>query len=180
MQPVAEEPSADVTALALSRGLGHRVDSRKLANPVTRGAGLLLAAAASIGLLVLLSYLGQDSDGFFWEVLHVIALVFCFSAVFLIVSGLRVFIVGAQSFHVFANGFVHRRNGRVQAYTWPEVTELKPVLQTRGEDRGRLLSYALVPRQAKPIAIPVAVVDGRDPFLDNLMGLLQHHGIPVS
>lgn len=180
MQPIAEQPPADVTALALSRGLGHMVDSRSLPNPVTRGVGMLLSAALSIGLLVLLSYLGKDSDGFFWEILHVVALFFCFSAVFLIVASIRVFVAGAQSFHVFTNGFVHRRNGRSRAYGWPELAELKPVLQTRGEDKGKLLNYALVPRHDKPIAIPVAVVNGRDTFLDNLMGLLQHHGVPVS
>ncbi|MFI1991673.1 hypothetical protein [Actinoplanes sp. NPDC020271] len=75
---------------------------------------------------------------------------------------------------------MHRRNGKVRAYVWPDVAELKPVLQTRGEDKGKLMHYALVPRHDKPIAVPVAIVDGRDTFLDNLMGLLQQHGIPVS
>jgi hypothetical protein len=180
MQPIAEQPPEDVTNLALSRGLGHLVDSRKLPNPMTRGLGMLLAAGGSIALLVLISYLAKDQDGFFWEVLHVVGLFFCFAAVFLIAASIRVFVVGAQSFHVFTNGFVHRRNGKVRAYGWQDVTELKPFLQTRGEDKGKLVHYSLVPRHDKPIAIPVTIVDGRDTFLDNLMGLLQHHGIPVT
>ncbi|WP_436533559.1 hypothetical protein [Actinoplanes sp. HUAS TT8] len=180
MQPIAGQPPEDVTALALSRGLGHLVDTRKLPNPVTRGLGLLVGSAVVFGLLLLLSYLGRDADGFFWEILHVIALFLCFMVLYFVINAIRVLIIGAQSFHVFTNGFVHRKNGTLRAYVWPELTEFKPVLQTRGENKGTLLHYALVPRHDKPIAVPVAIVNGRDTFLDNLMGLLQHHGIPVS
>jgi hypothetical protein len=170
----------DVTSLALSRGLGHPVDSRHLPHPLTRGLTMLGAAAACVALLVLVSWLAQDSSSVLYEVLHVVGLFFCFSTLFFVVTGIRVFVTGAQSFHVFTNGFVHRRNGRVRAYAWTEIAELKPVLQTRGEGRGRLLHYALVPRHDKPVAIPVALVDGRDSFLDHLIGLLYQHGVPVS
>lgn len=180
MQPFAEQPPEEVHAIALSRGLGHFVDSRKLPNPVARGIGMLLSAAGAFAVLLVLGYFAQDRDGILWEILHFVALAFCFVMVALIGGAIRVFITGAQSFYVYTNGFAHRRNSKLRAYGWNEVTELKPVLQTRGDDKGKLLHYALVPRHDKPIGIPVNIVNGRDPFLDNLMGLLQQHGVPVT
>ena len=112
--------------------------------------------------------------------LHLVELVLCFTMFSMLTFAVRSFARGAQSFHVFAGGFVHRRNGRSRAYAWPQVAELRPVLKRRGDDAGKLQSYQLVLRDGGAVTVPVEIVDGRDPFLDHLMGLLDRHGIPVS
>ena len=164
----------DVTALAMSRGLGHQVADRSLPSPLKAGGSWIAVAAVSLLLLFLVS-LGHDTDGLLYGILRFIGLFFCFLMVYSLAMGIRVFIQGAQSFYVFANGFVHRRNGRSQAFTWPEIVEMKPLLK-----KGQLVNYLLVPRHRKPIGIPVVLENNRDSFLDNLMGLLNRHGIPVS
>jgi len=100
--------------------------------------------------------------------------------VFAIVFAIRAFARDAQSYHVFAGGFVHCKNKHSTAYAWNEIAELTPFRQRAGQDRSKLLHYRLVPRGGRPIAIPLVIVEGRDSFMDNLMGMLDHNGVPVS
>jgi hypothetical protein len=164
----------DVTTLAMSRGLGHQVADRSLPSPLKAGGSWIAVAAASL-LMLFLASLGHDTDGLLYGVLRFVGLFFCFLMVYSLAMGIRVFVQGAQSFFVYTGGFVHRRNGRSQAFTWPEIVEMKPLLR-----KGQLVNYLLVPRNRKPIGIPVVMENNRDSFLDNLMGLLHHHGIPVT
>ncbi|GAA4603821.1 hypothetical protein BJY16_004754 [Actinoplanes octamycinicus] len=168
------ETPADVSSLAYSRGLGHQVADRSLPSPLKAGGSWLAVAAVSL-LLLFLASLGHDTDGIVYGLLRLVGLFFCFLMVYSLAMGIRIFIQGAQSFHVFTGGFVHVRNNRAQAFTWAEIAECKPLLR-----KGQLVNYQLVPRGRKPINIPVILVDNRDAFLDNLMGLLHRHGIPVT
>ncbi|BCJ47069.1 hypothetical protein GCM10010168_34110 [Actinoplanes ianthinogenes] len=168
------ETPTDVSSLAYSRGLGQEVADRSLPSPLKAGGTWLGIAAGSL-LLLFLASLGHDTDGIVYGLLRLVGLFFCFLMVYALAMGIRTFIQGAQSYYVFTGGFVHRRNGRAQAYTWSEIAECKPLLR-----KGQLINYQLVPRGRKPINIPVILVNNRDAFLDSLMGLLHQHGIPVS
>jgi hypothetical protein len=177
--PIGAEPPADLKSLALTRGFGHLVASRTLASPLlTGGAGLLLAAVC-IGLMLLIGQ-GVDTKGVVHEALHLIEVTLCITTASALAFGVRSFARGAQSFYVFTGGFVHKRNGKCRAYSWSELDELRPVLVRRGDDAGKLRNYELVASTGRPIAIPLDIVDGRDEFMDQLMGLLDQHGIPVS
>jgi hypothetical protein len=178
--PLGEEPPPNVTAMAHSRQLGPRLASRKLANPLAVFGLSILASAASLGMLILFSWIGQSVDGVLHAIVRFGGLFFCFAFVGALVYGLATLARGAQSFHVYAGGFVHRRNSKVSAYNWPEVAELRPVIGKRGDTAGKLQSYQLVPRSGSPIGIPLAIENGRDPFMDQLMAVLQQHGIRVS
>jgi hypothetical protein len=178
--PIAEEPPAQVTALAHQHQLGPRLASRRLANPVLVATISLVAAAASLGLLILLSSIGSDIDGgVLRSVVRFAALFLCFGFVGLLAYGIAALARGAQSFHVYAGGFIHRRNSKLRAFAWPEIVELRPVVGKRGDTAGKIQHYRLTPRAGKPIAIPLDIQGGRDEFMDHLMAALRHHGVPV-
>ncbi|MFI5933371.1 hypothetical protein [Actinoplanes sp. NPDC051494] len=183
-EPYGEEPPAEITGAALARGLGRRLASRYLLSPAISGGLSLLLLAGCILAFVLLGVLGPKASGLLEDVLGWVANLLCFATVVAIVLVIRSFVRGAQSYHVYTGGFVHRKNGRVTAYAWNEIAELKPFLQKAGEDRGKLVHYRLVTRlvtrPGRTIALPVEITDGRDPLLDHLMGMLDQHGIPVS
>ncbi|WIM99434.1 hypothetical protein ACTOB_003085 [Actinoplanes oblitus] len=168
------ETPADVTSIAYARGLGHQVADRALPSPLRAGGTWLGVAAGSL-LLLFLAGLGHDAGGMVYALLRLVGLFFCFLMVYSLAMGIRIFIQGAQAYYVFTGGFVHRRNNRAQAFTWAEIAECKPLLR-----KGQLINYQLVPHHRKPIDIPVILVNNRDAFLDNLMGLLHRHGIPVT
>jgi hypothetical protein len=96
-----------------------------------------------------------------------------------VIYGIALLIRGKRSYHVFANGFVHRRNATVWAYRWAEVAELRGRLFTEGENAGRVMDYELVPQAGKEIIVPLEVVDGRDTFVDALITGLREAGRPV-
>jgi hypothetical protein len=179
-EPYGADPPAEIANAALSRGLGRRLGSRYLVSPAISGGVSLAALAGCILLFALLGVLGPHAPAAAREVLRIVAHVMCLATVVAIVYVIKSFARGAQSYHVYAGGFVHRRNSRVTAYTWGELAELKPFIQKVGEDKGRLVHYRLVPRQGRTIAVPVEITDGRDPFLDHLMARLDEHGVPVS
>jgi hypothetical protein len=189
VQPRGDEPPADVTYLAQTRGFGTQLASRALANPLAVAGGALLVAAVLLGLMVLVGQgvdatgIGRrsvDTAGAIHAVLHFLALFLCFGMVGALGYGVRALARGRQSFHVFTGGFVHRRNGKCRAYAWPEVAELRPVFVQRGDDAGKLRCYRLVPRDGTAIMIPLVIVGGRDPFMDELMSVLDQNGVPVS
>jgi hypothetical protein len=180
MGPIGDEPPVDVSQLAQTRGFGPRVASRALASPLVTGGLGLVAAAACVGLLMLFGALHPPRTGLLYPVMRFIALFLCFSLVGALVFSIRAFVRGAQAFHVYAGGFIHRRNGKARAFGWPEVGELRPVYGKRGDTAGKLLHYQLVPRTGAPVAIPLHLVDGRDAFMDQFMAVLDRNGIPVS
>jgi hypothetical protein len=177
--PVGEEPPPGVTAMAHSRQLGPRVASRKLMNPFVVAGVSLVIALGCLGLLIIMSTVFSDVEGALSPLVRGLALFLCFGFVGALTYGLATLARGAQSFHVYAGGFVHRRNSKVRAYGWAEVAELRPVIGKRGDAAGKVQSYQLVPRSGPPIGIPLAIENGRDEFMDQLMAVLRHHGIRV-
>lgn len=179
--PAGEEPPPPpVTALAQSRGFGPLVASRKLANPLVVSGLSLVAALVCLGLLILMSSLFPDVEGALTPLIRGAALFLCFGFVIMLTYAIATLVRGAQSFHIYGGGFVHRRNGKVHAYAWPEIAELRPVVGKRGDAAGKVQSYQLVPRSGPVVAIPLAIENGRDPFMDQLMAALHHHGIRVA
>jgi hypothetical protein len=169
----------NVAQAAQERGLGHLLGARQLANPIMVGILSLVAAAVSFGLLMLISNLGKDSGGVLYSVLRVVALFFCFAMVAALAYGVAALVRGAQAYYVYTDGVIHRRNGRVRAFTWAEVVELRGIIGTKGDNAGKLLHYKLTPQGGKAFLIPISIVDGRDEFLDHLISALKQHGRPV-
>jgi hypothetical protein len=175
----AEQPRPDVAAAAHSRQLGPHLATRRLLNPLVAGGLGLLAAVASLGLLVLVSFLASDIDGPVRSLLRFIALFCCFTFVAALAWGIAALVRGNRTFHVYAGGFIYRHNGNIRVITWPEVADLRPVIAKRGEASGKIQHYQLTLHDGKHISVPLAIVDGRDHFMDQLMAVLQYGGIPV-
>src|SRR6266536_1973929 len=116
--PIGEEPPTDVADAARDRALGSRLASRKLANPLVIGGASLGVAAACFGLMALFGALHPPTTGLLYPVMRFIALFLCFAMVGALAYGIAALVRGAQSFHVYAGGFVHRRNGKVRAVSW--------------------------------------------------------------
>src|SRR5256885_9110152 len=179
MPPIGEEPPVEVADVARDRGLGPRVASRKLANPLVVAGISLGAAVLALVLLMAFAGLHPPTHGLLYPLVRFVGLFLCFGFVGALVYGIAALVRGAQSFHVYAGGFVHRRNGKVRAVTWPEVAQLSPVTGKRGDNTGKLLHYQLVLRDGSTIAVPLQIVNGRDEFMDHLMATLRGNGIPV-
>lgn len=171
-----------VTDLVRSRGLGDLVSTRFTANPVMVAVVSFVVAVVCVGLMFGVSAIGENTDGFLRSVLRLFALVGCFGMVASLAYGIRALVAGAQTFYIYTNGVVHRRNSRARAFTWDELAELRSVIGTKGDDAGKLLHYQLVPRTGAgaPMAIPLLLVDGRDEFVDNLIAAMRYHGRPVN
>jgi hypothetical protein len=175
----AEQPPPDVAAAAQHRQLGQHLATRRLMNALVAGGLGLLASVGSLGLLILVSFLASDIDGPVRALLRFIALFFCFAFVGALAWGIAALVRGNRSFHVYAGGFIYRHNGKIRVISWPEVTDLRQVIAKRGEASGKIQHYQLTLHDGKHIAIPLAIVDGRDYFMDQLMAVLHHSGIPV-
>lgn len=163
-----------------ARGLGNLVSTRYTPNPITTAVLSFLAAAACLGLLFGASAIGHDADGLLYAVMRFFGLFGCFGMVAALAFGISALVRGAQTFYIFTNGVVHRRNNRATGYAWTELSELRSVIGTKGDSAGKLLHYQLVPTAGRPIAIPMLVVDGRDEFMDNLIAAMNYHGRPVT
>jgi hypothetical protein len=178
--PVGDEPPANVGTAAQSRGLGPRLASRYLANPVVMAGFYFIGALVCLGLLVLASTVFEEPEGAIRPLVRFGALFLCFGFVGALTMAIAVLVRGAQSYHVYAGGFVHRRNSRVRALAWPEVSELRPIVNKRGDAAGKVQSYQLVAHQGAPVAIPLVIESGRDEFMDRLIAALQQAGVPVK
>lgn len=175
----AEQPPPDVASVAERRQLGPHLTTRQLMNPLVAGGLGLIASVVSLGLLVLVSFLASDIDGPVRALLRFIALFFCFAFVGAFAWGIAALARGSRSFHVYAGGFIYRHNKKIRVITWPEVADLRPVIAKRGQASGKIQYYQLTLHQGKHISVPLAIVDGRDHFMDQLMAVLHHNGIPV-
>jgi hypothetical protein len=178
--PLGDEPPANVGGAAQSRGLGPRLASRYLANPVMMAGFYFVGALVCLGLLVLASTVFEDVEGALSPLVRFGALFLCFGFVGALTAAIAILVRGAQSYHVYAGGFVHRRNSRVRPLGWSEVAELRPVVAKRGDAAGKVQSYQLAPHQGAPVAIPLVIENGRDEFMDRLIAALQQAGVPVK
>jgi hypothetical protein len=178
--PIGDEPPANVGTAAQARGLGPRLASRYLASPIMMAGLYFIGALVCLGLLVLASTVFEEPEGALRAVLRFVALFACFGFVGALTAAIAILVRGAQSYHVYAGGFVHRRNNKVRVFGWPEVGELRPFVGKRGDQAGKVLSYQLVPQQGAPVPIPLVIENGRDEFMDRLIAALQQAGVPVK
>jgi hypothetical protein len=175
-------PPAEVEDAARRRGFGSLISCRALPNPVVTAATWLGVSAAGFVLLYVIAAIGADLDPFSFlrSVLHAVAFGLFFVALYGVVFAIRRLVVGPRSYWVFDNGFIHKQRTTTQALSWAEVQGLAPVIGSKGDTAGKVLEYRLVPATGKPIAVPLAIENGRDPFMDALMAALQRHGKPIS
>jgi hypothetical protein len=176
--PSTEVPPA-VAQVAAQRGFGSLISTRALANPVAMGLLGLVGAAVCLGLLILVSQIGEGSTGIVYGVLRFLALFACFAMFGALAFGISSLVRGAQSNYIYPGGVIHKRNSSVRSYSWSEVKELRGIIATKGDSAGKLLHYQLTPTTGKPFLIPLNIVDGRDEFLDHLIAALQQNGRPV-
>jgi hypothetical protein len=174
------EPQPDVLAAARDNQLGQYLTSRFLASPFAMSFVFFVVALVCLGIMIGFSQIGKDSEGLLYSVLRILVLIGCFGFVSALTTAIAVLVKGFQSWHLFAGGLVHRRNGKVTAVSWPQIAEIRPLVTKRGDNAGKVQNYQVVLRAGTPIAIPLVLADGRDEFLDALFATVRQHGVPVS
>jgi hypothetical protein len=183
-QPAVSIPP-EVEQAAAQRGFGPLLDSRLFNRPVVTALVYLGIGVGCLLMLMLSSWLigtvfHPTSFSVAWSILRIIPLAFCFGMVIAPVYALRILVTGSQSYYAYTNGLVYLHRRSVQAVAWPEVSELRSVIATRGDNAGKLLRYDLVPVSGSPVPLPLVVVNGRDAFLDHVIAALRHHGRPIN
>src|SRR5690606_9453747 len=171
-------PTPDILAAAQSRQLGAHVTGRRI-NYFVAAVWCLLGAALALVLAIAVAALGNNASGIVVTLLRSLALLGCFAFASALGIGLAALVRGIQSFHLFAGGLVYRKYGRTTAVSWPEVAELRPVVGKRGAAAGKVQQYQLALHNGRSVTVPLVVINGRDEFMDQLMAVLQHNGIPV-
>jgi hypothetical protein len=174
---VAFAPSPKVSRIAASHGLGHLLGSRKRANPFADAGGWLIVSMACFAVLYLSdTYLPPSVAGsFVHPIQRVVTVVFASLGLIAFAFAIRALALGARAYFIYAEGLVYLRNGKAQIVGWSDVTGLTAVHGTRGTPR----HYQLRLRRGRPVAVPLSTVDGRDPFVDQLVAIVRGHGRPT-
>jgi hypothetical protein len=140
-------------------------------------------AAVSFGLMILFGWLGQDTSVFSLGrmVLRFFMLIVFFMFVWGLAYGIRGLVVGSRVHYLYEGGLVHSRRSGLRAVAWPEVTLLKSVYNRRSEGaEGKVLGYRVETQGGSSFVIPLALVDGRDAFIDWIVDRLRAHGRPIQ
>jgi hypothetical protein len=177
---VAFEPPPKVSQLATAHGLGRLLGSRKLANPIADASGWLVVSLACFAVLYLAdTYLPAGvAVSFLRPILRLVAVVFCVLGVIAAAFAIRVLVIGARAYFIYAEGFVYLHNGRPSVFGWSDVTGLRAIHGIRGAT-GRLQRYELRRTSGRPVGVPLNTVDGRDPFVDQLICVVRRLGRPT-
>lgn len=175
---VAFAPPPKVSQLAASRGLGQLLGSRKRANPFADATGWLIVSMACFAVLYLSdTYLPPGLAGSFLQpVQRVVTVVFAVLGLIAFAFAIRVLAIGARAYFIYSEGFVYVHNGKAQIAGWSDVTGLKAIHGTRGTPR----QYELRLRRGRPVGVPLHTVDGRDPFVDQLVVIVRRLGKRVE
>jgi hypothetical protein len=107
-----------VTAAAEQRGLGPPVAAIRGGNPVANAVFALVMTLALFGLLLLLGALGLPFLRGVVVVLLAFSLIGLFATVITLFSGFR-------RYFLYTGGIVRWHNGRLQAFAWPDVTDVQ-------------------------------------------------------
>jgi hypothetical protein len=172
-----------VASLAARRGFGNLIDIRRevtMMEAVIKGG---IVTAVSLGLMILLGWLGGDTSVF--SPARSVLRFFAFAAFIMFVWGLayaiRGLVVGSRVHYLYEGGLVHSRRSGLRAVAWPEVTVLKSVYNRRRQgDEGKVLGYRVETQGGSSFAIPLSMVNGRDPFIDWIVERLRAHGRPIQ
>ncbi len=183
-QPTVQIPP-EVEQAAAQRGFGPLLGTRLLNRPVVTAMVYLGIGVACFVLLWVSSWLittvfHPSSFSLAWSILRIVPLAFCFGMVIAPVYALRILVTGSRSFFAYTNGLVYVHRRQIQTVAWPEVSELRSVIATRGDNAGKRLHYDLIPVNGSPVSIPIVIADGRDEFLDHVIAALRHQGRPIN
>jgi hypothetical protein len=172
-----------VGRLAAQRNFGPFLDIRRevpVSEALIKGWG---TAGVSFGLMILVSWIASDTGVFSLarSILRFFALIFFFMFVWGLVYGIRGLVVGSRVHYLFSGGLVHSRRSGLRAVAWPEVAVLKSVYNRRQQgSEGKVLGYRVESRDGSSFTIPLALVNGRDAFIDQVVGNLRAHNRPIQ
>src|SRR5262249_3902213 len=120
------------------------------------------------------------SGGIVRPTLRLVGLMFLAVGAIAVVFAIRALITGARSYFIYTNGFLYLHNGRAAAFRWSEVRGLKMARGARAAaTAGGLRSYELDLTCGRPVGVPMRSVDGRDPFMDQLVTIVRQKGKPT-
>ncbi|MCW2885362.1 MAG: hypothetical protein QOE54_3182 [Streptosporangiaceae bacterium] len=164
----AEQPPPKVTELAAAQRLGDLLSSRKGSTPFANAFFALAVAALLFGVTVVLALLRLARG----------VAVFTFAcSVGIAFLSLFALLAGFTGAYLYTGGLVHRKNGRLSAVRWPDVSELL-LWRAGGRTRlaGRLLCYHVVTRSGRKLPIEAHVGAGRDAFGELLEQKIRQEG----
>lgn len=173
----AEIP-APVAEVAGQRGFGALLDSRQdvsVGRTVGIGCGgCLVCIALVFGLSAISASFSVFSLGY--SVFHALGFGVLFAGLGLGAFGLRGLIQGPRTYYLYAGGIVRRLRSGVAAIAWPDATRLVPVYGKKQESAGKVLGYRLDARDGTSFVLTLALVDGRDPFVDQVIEHVRRNG----
>jgi hypothetical protein len=174
---VAFAPPPKVSRLAASYGLGRLLGSRKRANPFGDALGWLIVSMACFAVLYLSdTYLPPSLAGPFLRVIQqIVTVVFAILGVIAFACAVRALAIGARAYLIYTEGFVYVRNRKAEIVDWSDVIGLTEIHGKRGTPR----NYELRLRSGRPVSVPLSTVDGRDPFVEQLIAIVRGRGKPT-
>ncbi len=175
-----------VQRLSASRGFGDLIDTRhEISRKGALFRGCVLIVGSSGLLAVLFGVVGAPdlitSSTAFYFIFNFIRLFLLCSWVAGVGFVLRGIFVGSRSHYLYAGGLVHNRRGGPFAVAWPELAAFKSFYNRRGTSQaGRILGYRVTTRDGRSFTIPLVLVNGRDRFIDVIIGNLRAYGRPIE
>ncbi|WP_345438681.1 hypothetical protein [Actinoallomurus vinaceus] len=130
----------------------------------------------------LLSLIPGATSMFSWvhSVARIFALVFFFAMVWGIVMAVRGLLVGSRACFLFEGGLIAKRRTGPVAVAWPEITALKTVYRRNQGNEGKVAGYRVETPNGTAFAVPLVLVDGRDAFIDRIVGHVRALGRPIE
>lgn len=177
-RPQPPVPPPPVAEAAMNRAFGDLRDARQDASPkVTVGVGCG-GALVCLVVLIIVGTVGEKLSVFsaVYSLLHVVALVLVFAGLGLAVFGFRGLAGGARANYLYAGGIVHTHRKTVTAVAWPDAVRMRPVHGKQQGSEGKVLAYVLTGRDGTAIPLALALVNGRDPFLDQVIDAVRRGG----
>ena len=171
-----------VGRLAAQRGFGGLIDVRR---EISMTSALVMGVGTAVGSGVamwLLSLVPGATSAFSWvhSVARVFALVFFFAMVWGIIMAVRGLVVGSRACFLFEGGLVAKHRTGPIAVAWPEITALKTVYRRNQGNEGKVAGYRVETPNGTAFAVPLVLVDGRDAFIDRIVGQVRALGRPIE
>ena len=169
-----------VRLFAAQHSLGRAMDVRSERSTASMvGIGLAVFAVGLVGSLLLGAYnAAQDAARYSGNggTHHTFFAPFGALVVIGLVLAVRGVLIGTRMHYLYSGGLIHRRRRGMQKIAWPEITEVCAVY---GRERGDITGYR-VTGAGHSILVPLACgADGRDAFIDELLGFAQQHDRPI-
>lgn len=143
--------------------------------------GGVMVAVGVLGMVVATA-IGEGTSVFDagYTILRFVVLFFFFLLVSGLIIAIRGLVVGSRAHFLHAGGLVSVRRGGPVAVAWPEIESLEALYNRRQQgSEGKVLGYRVHAGGRPVFAVPLAVVDGRDAFMDRIIEQVRAHGRPV-